>query len=682
MRKDIPEGVRILMGQYEDPQINAAKTVVKQARLISAMKTIADMKEMGLGTIFFDADSRPEGADQLIDQSSQQFPIEFRQIDGLYTYPEVFKKLKTEMTPANMGKFMTALSQFNATARYVKTVYSPDTQTKNIIGNGFFALMMGHIGPSALARQSIRGARNLWKGLTSVADANREGDKITLKMKESDRDAVFEWWRRRIELGLANQDVELNQIVELANESGLADTLGKAATTKTVRFAKSLDRIARTAYMAGDTLPKLHAFEVEFARHNKIKKYKEGTDEYRALEQLVAEKITDVYPSYDKLPDWVANLRRNPLFGTFVSFHVAMGLSTARYMRLIRRELADPEFRQMGEDRLVNFAATAMAPLMLKAAIEGMMGTGLSDEEEEGMNTLVPPWDRHAMRFNTSVGEDFEYVSQTYVDPHSAFRNSGKAVARYARGDIDDETMVLELVRSLGGPVVQPDFALQILVETLGNRQLGTDRRIYAEGDTLKTKVVKSIINAADTVKPGFVDKAIRIDRGLNERVRSTGEQYQVENEAITFATGHRPTSLRLDAAMQSAGRRYSRIYGELKGLLNREIKDLNDNDLQDTIEAYEYADQQTRNLFFQTRQAYLSAKRLTTDDREITKALIASVGKSRAQQIIAGKYVPIEVTNQTFKDALLGTRTDEQRQRIRERVRAAAASRREAAGR
>jgi hypothetical protein len=54
-RKDIPEEIRFLLGEYEDPIINYARTAVKMINLLQSQRTLTDLRNWGFNNgLFFD----------------------------------------------------------------------------------------------------------------------------------------------------------------------------------------------------------------------------------------------------------------------------------------------------------------------------------------------------------------------------------------------------------------------------------------------------------------------------------------------------------------------------------------------------------------------------------------------------------------------------------------------------
>lgn len=391
--------------------------------------------------------------------------------------------------------------------------------------------------------------------------------------------------------------------------------------------------------------------------------------------------MTEMYPSYDKLPRWVAALRIDPLFGTFVSFHISMIMTTARNLRLAKTELSDPLLQDIGEQRLLNVTKGIMAPLILKAAIEGVMRTSLSDEEEEGLSLLMPTWSQNSTRINLgNDGNNFTFIDLTYTDPHSAFRNSGRAIRRYVMDEITDDQLVEELVRSMGGPLVQPDFALQALVQFISGEDPRTGRQVASPADTAEVRAWKHLSAFWNQVQPGVTKKADDIAKAVRGDVRSSGERYELENEAATTLTGHRPITNDIAFSLGQAGVRYAQATRDIKTRLNRDVRDLNEIGLENVVQTYRYVNDRTEAMFLQLRKAYLAAVRLSNDTDEVQRSLIDAVGRDTARRVIAGKYVPIDVSDQTVRDAILRAETMEQRERIKARLAAVRTARVEAA--
>lgn len=274
-RKDLPEAIQMLLGRYGDPVINIEKTLLKQARLRTAMQTVADMKSVGLGSIFFaDPETAPPDAVPIV-VSDQRLPLEMQQLDGYFTYPEVRRALVKSFSPSSMNAVFRSLAAFNSAVRRGKTVYSPDTAMRNLYGNSPFAIMNGHAGLTPGLGQR----RIVVKGLTELANGlgivNRKGE---------GEQARFDYLNHMRELGLLDQDIELQEIQRLMQDSGLSKKIRQLKNMPVGKQAAAIDRLMTRFYASGDAVWKLGAFQIEMERYNSVYGYQKGSPEYQALE--------------------------------------------------------------------------------------------------------------------------------------------------------------------------------------------------------------------------------------------------------------------------------------------------------------------------------------------------------------------------------------------------------------
>ena len=106
-----------------------------------------------------------------------------------------------------MGTVLNAVATGNAWARLLKTVYSPWTMIRNLVGNIGFGFVNGHLGISSTNPWSIA-RRNL--GIVT-----KVGQEIVLGIgntvgKQSDKRATYLNKMRR--LGLLDQDIDIRTI--------------------------------------------------------------------------------------------------------------------------------------------------------------------------------------------------------------------------------------------------------------------------------------------------------------------------------------------------------------------------------------------------------------------------------------------------------------------------------------
>ena len=256
-----------------------------------------------------------------------------------------------------------------------KTLYSPQTQVRNVTSASFFALMNGHIGSRA-----------------SVTDA----------MQIVARD-IFKAGGNKID------EVEFNNYVEKLVRLGVWDENVVAAELKSVlqdikgNVINTTDKVARL-YAGGDNLWKGYGFEFgksqlyqalkslddvkewfrymgkEFDPINTVTGQKKTFDD--AIEEASAFLLRNTYPTYSKVPPIIQSIRKLPI-GNFISFPAEILRTGANIISLGLKEAAHPNnaIKQMGIRRLTGAFMTSFA-----------IGKGFNELSQALTNSTSSQW--------------------------------------------------------------------------------------------------------------------------------------------------------------------------------------------------------------------------------------------------------------------------------------------------
>jgi len=160
-----------------------------------------------MGQIFHTFENHPDDAVR-IDHKKLLLPIEYKQLDGLYAHPAFIKAIvDLGKGPQSMGTVLNAVATGNAWARLLKTVYSPWTMIRNLVGNISFGFVNGHLGISSTNPWSI--ARRNLGIVTKVGQEIVLGVGNTVGL-QSDKRATYLSKMRR--LGMLDQDIDIRTI--------------------------------------------------------------------------------------------------------------------------------------------------------------------------------------------------------------------------------------------------------------------------------------------------------------------------------------------------------------------------------------------------------------------------------------------------------------------------------------
>ena len=249
-----------------------------------------------------------------------------------------------------------------------KTLYSPQTQVRNVSSAAFFALMNGHIG-----------------GMASVTNAMKIvlDDIFQAGKKNIDEVEFNNYVEKLVRLGVWDENVVASELKAVMNQlknntirtsDQLFDRLIKMAPT---------DKVARL-YAGGDNLWKHFGYEYSKSQLNLALKniddvkawYRDMGEEFvennirtgvpktldEHLDEASAWLIRNTYPTYSKVPPAIQSLRKLPL-GAFISFPAEILRTGTNITATALKEMSssNPAIRQMGIRRALGAFMTSYA---------------------------------------------------------------------------------------------------------------------------------------------------------------------------------------------------------------------------------------------------------------------------------------------------------------------------------
>jgi hypothetical protein len=293
-RMDIPLEIRALMGEYTDPVQNYVNTVRKLSEFAYRAKYLTEIKEKGLGAIFFEKEdvNRPQNFKYEIASDSTKT---LDPLGGLYTskeLKEVFDNNASllEQTGNTLNKF-SFIRNYMRTLRYVKkaaTIQSVGTQSKNALGAFEFALSNGHF--------NLKEYSDAYKVVRN--DLTNKGNKFL-------EDKMLDY----IKSGAITQNVALGEIKSMFKDDDFEkaferrmNTPDQSKLSKIIKASKSylnkFDKVLIDAYQSSDNLFKIIGFEIERKRYADIlydNKYEALTDDQKKdVDRVVTENIKNI----------------------------------------------------------------------------------------------------------------------------------------------------------------------------------------------------------------------------------------------------------------------------------------------------------------------------------------------------------------------------------------------------
>lgn len=531
-RKEIAPEIRALMGEYNDPMYNYANSMIKIFSLIEQQKLIKKLKNVGYGDfIFHPNDPNRTGKQIKTDPSSPLAPL-----DGFFMDPEVYNELKKITSPKESGVGRRIFNSILSYTRESKTTLSPQTHARNVIGNLGFVLMNGHIG----FMSPVAGGNSL---RTVMYDLNILDSKMAKLLgakkilTEQDREEVEALIKKLTALGVIRQNVSVNDIIDISqngdfdyyfaknmdgyqpNEDGRLSKI-KNKSLKGISIAR---KAAQDMYQAEDDMFKIYAFAMERNRYESALRKKGMTESQ--IDDFVAERVKNTYPTYSRVGKIVQEIRKFPLFGDFLSFKYESIRTMKNTIVIAASDMKDPELRTVGIKRMAATIGylglkTAIFKLIGGAASNAFLGLfGAEDEEDErkilAARKFMPKYDEFGAVVITKINSDgtFEYTNVGAVDPHSDLEEILTSIDLLANPDYGDESIATAIAKSIanyGAGYVELNMSTDAALEInkiFNNEALSIDAKI------------NKIASELDVLLPGFatqIDKLASSEEKLN----------------------------------------------------------------------------------------------------------------------------------------------------------------------
>jgi hypothetical protein len=381
----------------------------KQMAMDEAKKGLVDMGEIGkdrINAIF---------GSKILNKKQMKNPLEH--IYASDTYAEAIKNgLDVNFSD---NKFVKAWLASKALSQTAKTVYSPQTHGRNIMGNAFIML-----------------ANGLLPTKTSLAKSMKVTAAKIVKGKNNKQ--LGEYMAKMQELGVTDSSIPA-QTIRRNLESVLKDPDSYLDKTGVGKFAKK----AQDLYQAEDDFFKVMHFER--TKESLKKSFPEMGEE--GIERMAAQRTRDLMPNYNLVPKAFKKLRAAPV-GDFLSFPAEMTRISKNLIKYTMEDLGNSmKVVKDADGRIIS--TTVENPELLKSAtkrLAGMTTIGLagdygynlskdifniSDEEDNSLRMTAPRWETNQQRIYLSpINKDrnghlgVDYINFGPIDPFSFIRSA------------------------------------------------------------------------------------------------------------------------------------------------------------------------------------------------------------------------------------------------------------------
>lgn len=624
-RKDIPEWLRDLWGEYKDAGVNYARSVFKMSHLLANQQFLNRVREAGSGKWLRTPEDGPVVNEhgEVITPIAAEGSSVMEPLNGMYTTPEIKAAFERFDSPGAMPEYLRVLMSVTNTVKYSKTVLSMMTHIRNLISNTGFAVANGHW-------HLDKSGKALWGTATGM-----------FKLPDAEFRAYYE---RAAELGLIGEDVragELKQALRDASRADIDEFLYNAQARqakKIVRVGRGGVRLLNSLYQAEDGVWKLYAWENEKARYAKA--HPDWSQDQ--VEQRAADIVRDTYPTYSKIPKAVRELGRFPLVGPFVSFPSEVVRTTFHTIKLGLKEMQTPETRAFGAQRL---AGTVVALGGLSVLSRGMMALfGIGDDEDDDLRWFVPPWQENSRFIYTARPDNgiYKFVDLGYSDPHAYLTDAAIA---FMRGDDWKDSLTKAMTEFL-----RPFMSEEILAKTLMDVRSNEDQKIYNPKDTAGEQakdIVGYVLQKAFV--PGTVTSLLRI----NTAIEGTDPNLEVKTEVLAMTTGQRLQKVDVGHSLGFRVREFAKALTDIQNIARKTVTSRGT--ATGEMVAADRARMEALRLaeFAQMQRIAGAARRLGVPEENIRALLTGELTDQVAEQVMSGDYAPYEMTPQTVKQML-----------------------------
>ena len=442
-----------------------------------------------------------------------------------------------------------------------KTLYSPQTQVRNVSSAAFFSLMNGHIGGQASVTNAMK----------MVLD-----DIFKAGQKNIDEVAFNNYVEKLVRLGVWDENVVASELKAVMNQlknntirtsDQLFDRLIKLAPT---------DKVARL-YAGGDNLWKHYGFQfgrsqlsmalkniddvrawykdmgLEFVENDIRTGVKKTLDDH--IDDASAWLLRNTYPTYSKVPPAIQNLRKLPL-GAFISFPAEILRTGTNITATALKEMSssNPAIRQMGIRRALGAFMTSYATGTGLVQIAQFLTNSTDSQWDAYKRSAAAPWDKNSSLLPIEGWKDGESaaINFSYFSPYDSLFAPLEAAINLAAAQKlnpqETDAYVMSLMFAEDGPVMtllspfitEPigyDRLLDVTIRKGKKSQGGT---VFTGSDDLPDKFAKSLAYILDGIKPGVLVSSDKIAGAFGKDLTKGGKPLNLKDELLALLAGTR----------------------------------------------------------------------------------------------------------------------------------------------
>ena len=606
------------------------------------------------------------------------------ELEQLWTKPEYVKMFQSTGTPLDVIARIPVLRQglqFKALVQAGKTLYSPQTQVRNVTSASFFSLWNGHVGHNASVIDAMKMVmKDIFKAGKGGAIDEVEFAKYVEKLV---RLGVYDENIVAQELRAVMRNIHAGRI--RTEEDLMAAILRKLPTEKVARL-----------YAGGDNLWKGYGYEFFKSDLSRALKNIDDVEAYlkmhyhpfskksltgelksfdEALDEAAAFMLRNTYPTYSKVPPAIQAIRNIPLIGNFVSFPSEMLRTGATSIAMSLRNImsSNAALRQMGYKNLIG-AYLALKGIGKGAHAVANFVTGNTEEQWEAYKRSgAAPWDKNSNMIGILPFENGESaaINFSYFSPYDVLERpvqSALSMAdkqNIAPEEVDDYVMSLMFAEDgplmeLMQPFISPAIGFERIQDVTGGNFLMGGRggetaegfQIYSPTDSLEDKFNKAFAHIVKGAEPGLISSGRKLMSAIEGDVSGAGKPMELGDELLALFTGTR--IIRIDV---------KKDLKFLTGMTNRLLRATDETekfykakqfmDRPPSIMVAEF-DQMQEEAFKIQKDMYMAVKDIMMLDLSKSKIedimIEAGMNKKQVFNLVDGIFTPIKFSEPRFE--------------------------------
>ena len=491
-KKDIAPQLRNLWGQYRDPFKSFGNTFEKLSVIKAEQQFLreiaSNLKKRGLASTVKGTGESLEkvGLDRISNLGKFAADNMDNPLKGLYAdkaYTDMIQNGLDIMKPS--GPIMRQWIKMKAWSQISKTVLSPATHARNIMGNN---IMMVANGMLPIGKNAGKFISNRVLKLNDRKFAEEVAELQRLGVLDSD-----------VKAGVIRSNLE--DWAKFANE-------GRSHT----RIDNILERARRGATKKFDPVFQLYRDEdnlYKMLHFNKTKQYlKKAYPDIPEgeLMELAARRTRDLMPNYNLVSNALKGLRRWPV-GDFLSFPAEMVRTSKNLAKYAIKDITsgNSTLRNAGLKRLAGMSTVALGADI--AVNQSMNVFGISEDQRKAIDESGPDYEKFVPKIFTSpINRDksgrigVDYISLGPIDPYEYVKFFARAANEAVVGgldpdrDVDWNQLSIAAFDKVLGPFVSPSMITE-----------GALKLYKGEWDTMAPGSMEQALGYAfDPFKPGF----------------------------------------------------------------------------------------------------------------------------------------------------------------------------------